>query len=764
MNRMVIGDMMTFYEDSVGDIRSGVSYSYLRDSLKDAGLDLSSLYYTKAIKAYHEKKPVKALIKEAREVLMKEIEEQKPDYILLFGAVALEVLTNKTNLTKNRGVMFDHNGIQCMATYAPGAVIRQPSNLWTFRADLNYFARTSTAVSTGVPKEFTWTLLETRDQVIDAIAFIEKAEVLSYDIETTALKDLSGKLLMLGICCKQGDVYNSFIFPMETSLFDMNTPGLRDLLHRLLSKDSKIVKVAQNAKFDNRWLRSRGIYPYVTFDTYLAAYTLNSELPHGLKYMAKAYCGASDYDAEIEFKEDLTLKEYKAMAEYCALDCYYTLKLYDVFKGELAKDPALTRVFKYIIMPGERVLQGIEDKGIYVDKERLTEVKADFASLLEKEKDCLNRYIPKEWETFNPGSPKQLGELLFDHLKLPVLEKTETGARATGRSVLARLVDKHPVVKHILTIRKYDKAINAFLSPWEEYLKVDGRLHTTYNIAKTSTGRLSAEDPNLQQVPRMKEVRGLIGAPPGKALIQADFSQIELRVAAFIANAESMKRVYSSKGDIHTLTAANVAKVRIEDVTKDMRTKAKAVNFGFLFGMWWKAFKEYAFDSYGVIVTDEEAKQAREVYFQTYPELGHWHVKQKNFAINNKHVRNPLGRVRYLYDIDSHDKDLKGKSERKAINTPVQSMASDMTLLSMIIIDQQLKAKYPTSFLVGQVHDAILIECDEKDSQEIGEKVKKVMEAVPVLLKKYFGIDFDVPVEADVEVGNWGMGEPLKKV
>ena len=408
--------------------------------------------------------------------------------------------------------------------------------------------------------------------------------------------------------------------------------------------------------------------------------------------MAKTFLGAIDYDEGIEFKADLTEKEFNDMAKYCALDCYYTLKLYDFTKKELQEDGKLWRVFKYIVMPGERILQDIEDKGAYIDQEKLDEVLTKY----KEERDLLdveiNKLLPDKWkDTINLNSPKQLGELLFEDLKLPVIERTATGGYSTGKSVLLRLVDKHPLPRLILDRRKYEKAMNGFLLPWKDFLKRDGRLHSTYKIAETTTGRLSAENPNLQQVPRDSNVRSLVCAPNGKVFIEADYSQIELRTASFVANATSMKECYKRGEDLHTKTAASVSHVPMSEVTKTQRTSAKAVNFGFLYGMWWKSFKAYAFDSYGVVVTDEEAEHARNVYFKTYPELLDWHERQKEYVRKHKCVRTFMGRLRHLPNIDSPDKDLRGKAERQAINTVVQSPASDMTLLAMILIDKNLK-------------------------------------------------------------------------
>jgi len=225
-----------------------------------------------------------------------------------------------------------------------------------------------------------------------------------------------------------------------------------------------------------------------------------------------------------------------------------------------------------------------------------------------------------------------------------------------------------------------------------------------------------------------------------------------------------MKTAYRNGEDIHTKTAASIAHVTPDAVTKAQRTAAKAVNFGFLYGMWWKSFKSYAFDSYGVVVTDKEAEHARNKYFETYPELLKWHERQKEEVIRNKCIRTLTGRIRHLPDIDSPDKDLRGSAERQAINTPVQSFASDMCLLAMILIDKNIELKYKDrAHLVGQVHDAIMVEADESVGREVALMVKKCMESVPKVLDRYFGVKLDLPIVADVNMGEaWGKGEEVK--
>lgn len=575
---MIIGDSPSYFEDDTDDLFIGEVGRTVGQALYDVGIDISRCYLTKAIKCYHgtDKIP-KATIKNCRQILLDEIEQVKPKFILTFGSVALEVLTGKGNISKLRGTRYYINGAQVISTYNPTAVIKFPSLGLEFDSDLRYFSRLVMGV--GIPKDFKWEIVDTSNKVALMLDAVKRTCEMAYDIETTGLKNpKTGKIHMIGVAIK-GMCY---VIPLETPHFPHFAFDKQELLNALLCKSNNIFHIAHFAKFDNRWLRIRGkVEPYVDYDTYLASYVLNVNIPHGLKHLAKMFLDAIDYDEGIEFKEELTYEEFMAMAEYCALDVYYTLKLFYLTKKELQTDGRQFRVFKYIVMPGERVLQKIEDKGVYVDSIGMAKVTEEYKKTLANIELEIEDLLPAKWKgNINLGSPKQLGELLFKDLKLPVISKTATGASSTGKATLLRLVEYHKLPQLILARRKYAKALDGFLVPWVDYLAEDSRLHTTYDIAKTSTGRLAASDPNLQQVPRDKNVRNLICAPPGRAFIEADYSQIELRIAAFVAGSETMKNAYRQGKDLHTITASMVSGVPMGAVTKDQRQGAKAVNFG----------------------------------------------------------------------------------------------------------------------------------------------------------------------------------------
>ena len=581
---MILGDKVSVVENLTGEMFCDLAGKQLHRELLDVGIDMALCYKTKAIKC-HCGHPINTTHhKLDRDMLLEEIAIVQPKYILAIGADAVSVLFGRSHtLGKVHGKLLEFQGAKVVCTYNPSAFARQPNLIAEFRADIGFFFRNLCGQDTGAPKGFAYTIVPSLNalyKVVDKL-LNKPGEYITYDIETTGLDPYAkgSAVQMLGICGEDGRCY---IVPMETEHYRDKSIPLQTYVDTLqpLFERNKVKKAAHYSMFDNLWLRTRNLDPYIDFDTYLGAYLLDVNKPHRLKWMAKTYCGANDYDDGITFKDGLTKEEFDKMAEYCALDVYYTMQILKMVKQSLAQDERLERVMNLIIMPGERVLQRIKAKGVYVNQTKLYEVLDDYThkkAILEMD---IRRLLPPGYEGMNLNSTKQLADLFFNELKLPIIGTTASGAPTTGKSTLLRLKEYHPIPELLLQYKKLEKAINGFLTPWQEYLKRDGRLHTTYNIAKTATGRLSAEDPNLQQVPRDQNVRNLICAPPGKKFIEADYSQIELRVGAFVSGDNAMKDAYRHDVDIHSLTASRVMSVPLDKVTKAHRTSAKAVNFG----------------------------------------------------------------------------------------------------------------------------------------------------------------------------------------
>jgi len=324
---------------------------------------------------------------------------------------------------------------------------------------------------------------------------------------------------------------------------------------------------------------------------------------------------------------------------------------------------------------------------------------------------------------------------------------------STAESVLLQLAAQHPAPKLLLEYRGYKGHLEKVTS-WLEKADERGRVHTNYKLFGTVTGRLSSEDPNLQQVPREGIMRTCFGAPDGWAFVEADFSQVELRIAAMLSGDPTLRSVYLTGGDAHTKTASEVSGKAPGLLTKEERKKAKPVNFGFLYGMGSAKFTSYAFDNYGVKFSAAESEKVRNTFFETYPMLRPWHARQRRTVHRYGYVTSPIGRVRHLPNINSRDEGVRKDSERQAINSPVQSFASDLMLTAMVRLHYMLKAG--EARIVGTVHDAILFEIRLDKLKKWLPVIKQTMEDVDVI-RRWFGYDIDLPIVAEVSYGKyWG--------
>jgi DNA polymerase I-like protein with 3'-5' exonuclease and polymerase domains len=310
----------------------------------------------------------------------------------------------------------------------------------------------------------------------------------------------------------------------------------------------------------------------------------------------------------------------------------------------------------------------------------------------------------------------------------------------------------------MIKYRKWAKYLSTYILPlWFEHRDQDGRVHSNYKLFGTVTGRLSGEG-GIQQIPRDVFIRSLLGATPGWTFVQGDYSQVELRVAAMLANERRMLRMFTVGEDIHMNTAVQTTGKLASEITKEERKKAKAVNFGFLYGMGAPKFESYAFDNYGVKVTPEEAQETRDRFFESYPGLRPWHERQRRLARRYHRVNSPIGRVRHLPDILSTDKDVQAESERQAINSPVQSMASDLMLMALIRLHARM-SKEGNARILGTVHDSILFEVKHGYEDYWLPIIKETMEDMEYV-RRTFGFEVTVPIIADIETGShWGETE-----
>ncbi|QGJ96825.1 DNA polymerase I [Gordonia phage Cleo] len=698
------------------------------------------------------------------------------DAILALGNEALFVATGHSGIMKWRGKDLELGGVPLIASIAPGAVERNPSQEALLSADIRALVRLAEGDPHPAVLPPKIRAAHTKQLLAELLSELDNAQAVAFDLETSSFDELQpGAFIVstaLSILGKDGSM-SCWAVPLNHSQspWKDNWAKVNQLLAQHMRKVP--VRIAHNAKFDCRWMvQFDGPVP-VNWDTMLAAHLLDENRQKGLKPLARVLLDAPEWDIQIKGgKNSLPWYEQHALKDilkYNALDTWYTLKLYQMFRGELYRDDRAKTLFTKLVMPASQSLVHIERRGVYVDRDKLDESAELVKSELERIHAELMKFVPDDPPhpvNFNPST--FLRWLLFDHLKLPVIRVGKTGP-STAEDVMLHLADVHPVAALLLERVKWQKFQTSFITPYQELITEESRLHTTFKLAGTVTGRLSSgkadadkvtgaknlRGVNLQQVPRDPIIRGVFGAPPGWTFIEADYSQVELRIAAEVAQERTMLGLYSRGEDIHMTMAMRMTGKPASEVTKEERKKAKAVNFGFLYGMGWRKFIETAFNNYGVVVTEQEAQAFRKAFFTEFPDLMKWHARQRRLAHKYKRVQSPLGRIRHLPDIDSQDQGVVAEAERQSINSPVQATASDLCLLSLVLLDRKFRKMGLRAAPIGTVHDAINFECPDDELEVVIPLVKRTMENPPT--QALFGYSLKVPIIADVAVGkHWG--------
>ena len=756
---MLIGMAPGEREAETGRVFSGRAGQLLDLKLSEAGLDRERIYVTNVVKCRPpgNREPSRVEVEACRKYLERECRAVDPTHVLLMGNIALRAVTRRSGITKQRGLRLTTKdpvwaGRTIMATIHPAYVLRNPGQDSVFAEDVKRFAR-------AIDGEFQVTPVKVKlINTVESLRalrhkLLTTAEAFAYDVENRGRPwEPDWAIICLGISF---DGESSYVVPLyhPESPFRSRWKDVLRYLRPGLERGG-LRRVAQNGKHDNGQLAGAKVFLEHSFDIMLAAHILDENRPKNLGFLSQSILGADEYKGMVETKPDRIMKEkLRRLAVYNGYDTGYTMQIYARLREELKREPRLARLFVKLMMPASHVVQQVEYRGFHVDKERLYDRIAELQGMIDEQKEVLYEHLPTRWhEDFNFNSTFDLGRWLFSKkgLGLSPLEETPTGRPSTKEAVLLHY-HTHPAVQALLRYRTLQlKWMNTYLSPWSARLDRNSRLHTTYKLYGTVTGRLSGD---LQQVPRDTFIRGVIGAPSGSLFVQADYSQIELRIAAHCAKEKRMQRAFLTGQDLHLLTATSLTGKTGSSVTKEERKKAKAVNFGFLYGMYPKKFKAYAFENFELEVSLAEAELARHKYFEDYPDLIQWHDRQKRVAHNYHRVTSPIGRVRHLPDILSSDHSVRMEAERQAINSPVQSMASDMMLFSMVKLHDVLDSR--EAAMVGTLHDAIFFEVREDKIDKWAPIIKETMEGLP--LRKTFGTELEVPIVADVEYGeHWG--------
>lgn len=588
-------------------------------------------------------------------------------------------------------------------------------------------------------------IADTLDKVAELIQVLSNKIYFCFDTETTGLDANNADLVGMSFSIKKHEGWYVPVAPEREE-----AQALVQLFQPVF-ENPKIMKIGQNMKYDMAILKTYHVnIAGALFDTMIAHFLIQPEMRHGMDVMAEAYLKYSPVKIDTligkKGKEQKSMRDVplEQISEYAAEDADITLQLFDIFQPKLSK-LGVQNLFDEIEMPLVPVLTAMEGEGIRVNKETLHEMSGLLTSDIIQTENEIQKLAGAQ---FNVSSPKQVGEILFEHLKIVEKpQKTKTGQYSTGEDVLSKLENKHPIVRRILDYRELVKLKNTYVDVLPEMVNSrTGRIHTSYNQVVAVTGRLSSDNPNLQNIPirteRGREIRkAFIPRNEKYLLLSADYSQIELRIIASLSKDKGMIDAFMSGEDIHKATAAKVYGVSLKDVTGDMRRNAKMVNFGIIYGI----------SAFGLAdrlnISRTEAKGIIENYFAQYPGIKKYMDESIQLAREKGYVETVLGRKRFLRDIMSSNPTVRGFAERNAINAPIQGSAADMIKRAMIDIHAEIEKRKMKSRMLLQVHDELVFDMHKDEGDDLKAMVEDKMKNA---------LQLGVPFEVGMGTGsNW---------
>ena len=603
----------------------------------------------------------------------------------------------------------------------------------------------TSSLRTIVTENVKYHLVNDDEQIQKLISLLNEQSEVCFDTETTSIEARHAELVGVSFSFKQKEAY---YVPLPES------PSIKENRIQLFKEfflNERILKIGHNLKYDLKVLNRYGIdVSKSCFDTMIAHYLINPEARQSMDFLAEFYL---DYKTisivDLIGKKGKNQKNMKDLepehvCDYACEDADITFQLKGLFEKEIEK-PHLKSLFYDLEMPLMYVLKNMENEGIALDVPALN----NFGESVEKDLKRLTEDITKTaGAEFNIDSPRQLGEVLFDKLKISSkAKKTKTGQYATSEDVLMKHRKDHPIVESILEYRQLKKLKSTYIDPLPELCDpIDGRIHTHFMQTVTATGRLSSNNPNLQNIPirsaKGREIRkAFVSRDENHQLMAVDYSQIELRIIAALSKDEAMIEAFSKGVDIHTATAAKVFKTPVDEVTREQRSKAKAVNFGIIYG-------QSAFGlSQNLGIPRKEAKEIIDSYFEEYPTIKKYMENVVAYSRDKGYVETILKRRRYLPDINRSNAIVRGYAERNAVNAPIQGSAADIIKMAMIKVQSEMEQEQLKSKMILQVHDELVFDVYNQEKELLEDLVKRNMENA---------VDLIVPLDVEYKVAdNW---------
>ena len=584
------------------------------------------------------------------------------------------------------------------------------------------------------------------------IDILKKQRLIAVDTETSSLNPIDAELVGISFCYEQG---KACYLPLKSKNQKcLNSDYILKKIKPIL-EDKSIKKIGQNIKFDYIIFKKKGIEVSPMEDTMLASYTLDAGLNrHNLDVLSEIHLGhktISFKDLVGSGKKQITFNEVdlKKATEYAGEDADVTFRLFKLFKDRLDKEK-LTKIYEIFEKPMLEILSEIEINGIKVDKQYLKVLSKNFSIKILKTEKQIYSLAKKE---FNIGSPKQLGEIIYNDLKIAKLKKTKKGSLATSAKILEDLALKgHKFPSLILDWRQLSKLKNTYTDALQDHINSNtNRVHTSFLLAATNTGRLASSEPNLQNIPIKtedgREIRKAFIAEKNNIFISADYNQVEMRILADLADVKELKKAFANNDDIHSLTASQVFSVPINKVDENLRRKAKAINFGIIYGI-----TQYGLAKQ-ISVSNHEALEFINSYFKKFPEIKNYMDTTIKHCRKNGYVSNIFGRRIHIKGINDKNFSVRSFQERAAINAPIQSSAADIIRLAMIRLHDLIKSKkMHDAKILLQIHDELVFECKKSNKPDIEKIIKKTMESVSSSEHHKFTIPLDVNINSG---NNW---------
>ncbi|RLD50910.1 MAG: DNA polymerase I [Bacteroidetes bacterium] len=658
-----------------------------------------------------------------------DLEKNEPDYKKLealfkefeFGALAKRIIPGKQE-TVSQGSLFGGQEV----TTAPDT----NSETYTDFKNINN-------------SEHNYLLIESEDDIKNLVSKLEQTKEFCFDTETTGTNPHLAELVGISFSYRK---FEAYYIPV---------PKDKELLNKIINlikpvlENPSIKKIGQNIKYDIIILSNHGInVAGKLFDTMLAHYLLEPAKRHNMTVLAQTLLNYNPVSIETligkKGKNQLSMRNVplEQVKEYAGEDADITLRLKEVLEKELAKDEKLNKLAEDIEFPLVYVLADTEKNGVKISTEQLQNYEKELTERINKTEEKIYKLAGTK---FNIASPKQMGTILFDTLKITDNpKKTKTGQYATGEDELLKLKDKHEIINLILDYRGFAKLLSTYVKALPELINPKtGKIHTSYNQAVTATGRLSSANPNLQNIPirtddgkRIREA--FIPSDENHILFAADYSQIELRIMAHLSKDKNMLEAFNNKEDIHASTAAKIFGVKLEDVTKEMRSKAKSANFGIIYGI--SAFGL----SQNLNIPRSEAKELIDGYFASYPDVKNYMDESIRIAREQEYVSTISGRKRQLKNINSRNSLLRSNDERNAINAPIQGTAADIIKIAMINIFAKFKTEKLNTKMILQVHDELVFDVPKNETEKTKQIVIEEMEhayklSVDLIVDSNFG-------------------------